>query len=219
MVFPVAQQFRAEAAQHAGDQCRALFHCLQRFQLRLADRLPRSVGRLQHATHPRDGGPIDQGQEELVAHHPALAELGLVGPRQVAREPGGLGVLEPVDDDAPDPMRPDRPLPISQVAQQPAQGFVPLGDQPRIRAFERYASQPPHAQVVAAARDHVVRADQRRERHKRRQRVLRPCLRPVARRLSCPGPEEDAFLRTGRPSRWSVQACQASRAPRYKVGA
>ncbi len=49
-----------------------------------------------------------------------------------------------------------------------------------VGALERHAVEPPDAQVVAAARDHVVRADQRRERHEARQRVLGPGLRPVA---------------------------------------
>jgi hypothetical protein len=73
--------------------------------------------------------PVDQRQVELVAHHPALAQLGLVGLRQVACKTRCLRVLQPVADDAPQPVHPHRPLAAGQVAQQAAQGLVPLVDQ------------------------------------------------------------------------------------------
>ena len=180
-VLARAEQFGPEAAQHAADQRRALFHDAQGLGLGFGDGGARALRRLQRAAHARDVGPVDQRQVELVAHHPALAELGLVGLRQVAREAGLRRVLQAVADDAVQAVRPHRPLAAGQVAQQAAQGLVPLGDQVLVGALEGHAVEPPDAQVVAAARDHVVRADQRRERHEARQRVLRLGLRPVPR--------------------------------------
>jgi hypothetical protein len=50
-----------------------------------------------------------------------LAELGLVGLGQVAREAGLRRVLQVVADDTVQPVRPHRPLAAGQVAQQAAQ--------------------------------------------------------------------------------------------------
>jgi hypothetical protein len=185
-VLARAEQFGTEAAQHPADQGRALFHDAQGIGLGFRDGGAGALRRLQGAAHARDVGPVDQRQVELVAHHPALAELGLVGLGQVAREAGLRRVLQAVADDAVQAVGPHRPLAAGQVAQQAAQRLVPLADLVLVGALEGHAVEPPDAQVVAAARDHVVRADQRRERDEARQRVLRLGLRPV------PGPEAAA---------------------------
>ena len=90
-------------------------------------------------------------------------------------------VLKRIADDAVQPMRPHGPLATGQVAQQAAQGLVPFGDQVLVGALERHAVEPPDAQVVTAARDHVVGADERRERHEAAQGVLGLGIGPVPR--------------------------------------
>ncbi|WP_439570592.1 hypothetical protein [Methylibium sp.] len=92
-VLARAEQLGPEAAQHAADEGRALFHHSQGLGLRFRDGGASAPCRLKRAAHPRDVRPVDQRQVELVAHHPALGELGLVCLRQVAREAGLCRVL------------------------------------------------------------------------------------------------------------------------------
>ena len=67
----------------------------------------------------------------------------------------------PAPFDPVEPVRPDGPLAAGKVAQQAAQRFVSLGDQVFVGALERHAVEAPDAQVVTAAGDHIVRADER----------------------------------------------------------
>jgi hypothetical protein len=113
-------------------------------------------------------------------------EPGLVSDREIASEARFARVFEFVADDAVQPVRPHRPLPAGQVAQQAAQGLVALGNQVFVGALEGHAVESPDSQVVAAAGHHVVRADQRRERHETRERVLSSCLLPIPGRRSGP---------------------------------
>jgi hypothetical protein len=64
-------------------------------------------------------------------------------------------------DDAVEAVRPHGPLATGKVAQQTAQGLVSVGDLVLVGALEGNAVESPNSQVVAAARDHVIRADQR----------------------------------------------------------
>src|SRR4051812_20421072 len=78
-------------------------------------------------------------------------------------------------------MRPYRELAAGEVPEQAAERLVALSDDVVVGAFERHAVEPPRPQVVAAAGDRIMPAEQRRERNEPRQGVLAGSLPPVAR--------------------------------------
>jgi hypothetical protein len=80
---------------------------------------------------------------------------------QLARKAGSDRIGQGVGHPAMQAVRPHGPLAASEVAQQAAQRFVTFGDQVLVGALEGHAVQAPGAQVVSAARDHVVFANQR----------------------------------------------------------
>ncbi|WP_346408032.1 hypothetical protein [Acidovorax temperans] len=138
----------------------ALFHHPQRFGVRFSDGGLGPLRRLQRSADAGGGGPVDQGQVKLVAHHRPLVQVRLVGSGQVFGKPVFSWVGQRILNLAVQPVGPDGPLATREIAQQATKRFVPFRNQVVVGALECHAVEAPHPQEIATTGDHIVVAHQ-----------------------------------------------------------